>query len=113
MAQVPEAVLKRIPERARVGSGVGPGWFRLLSDLDQSIAACIPDYEVAQCKEKFGALRYYVSFPEGTPEVEITRARALISEAEAISARTCETCGAPGKIRGEGWVGAACEEHAS
>jgi hypothetical protein len=30
-----------------------------------------------------------------------------------LSARTCEVCGAPGKIRGQGWYYTACDEHTS
>ena len=31
--------------------------------------------------------------------------------AENLSARICETCGAPGKRRGQGYIYTACDEH--
>lgn len=59
---------------------------------------------VVQVKEKFGTLRFYID--RGTDEHY-----NYIRFAEAMSAVTCETCGAPGKIRGRGWYYTACDEH--
>lgn len=58
-----------------------------------------------QIKEKFGTLRFYVN--GGT-----TKTEAFIEFAEYHSGRICETCGAPGKTRGEGWLTTLCELHA-
>ena len=41
-------------------SDVPAGWEQLIVDLDARLAAIDPDYAVAQIKEKFGALRYYI-----------------------------------------------------
>ena len=60
---------------------------------------------VVQVKEKFGTLRFYIQ--AGTDEHY-----NYISFAEAMSGRTCETCGKPGKRLGRGWIYTACEEHA-
>ena len=60
---------------------------------------------VVQVKEKFGTLRFYVN---GATEEQ----HHYISFAEAMSSRTCETCGKPGKRLGRGWIYTACEEHA-
>ena len=59
---------------------------------------------VVQVKEKFGSLRFYIN--GGTEEHY-----NYIRFAEDLSARTCETCGAPGKMRGQGWYYTACDEH--
>ena len=59
---------------------------------------------VVQVKEKFGSLRFYIN--GGTEEHY-----NYIRFAEHLSARTCETCGAPGKMRGQGWYYTACDEH--
>jgi len=58
----------------------------------------------AQVKEKFGTLRFYINAGDDV-------AYALVSLAESMSARTCETCGSPGKSRGRGWIYVACDEH--
>jgi hypothetical protein len=58
----------------------------------------------SQVKEKFGTLRFYID--RGTEEHY-----NYIRFAEYLSARTCEICGSPGKLRGHGWLYTACDEH--
>lgn len=55
----------------------------------------------AQIKEKYGTLRFYLTF--GTDEMY-----NITDEAERVSATTCETCGKKGKVRGRGWLYTAC-----
>lgn len=57
-----------------------------------------------QVKEKFGTLRFYV---DGATEEQY----AYIAFAEALTARTCEVCGAQGERREEGWVRTLCYVH--
>jgi hypothetical protein len=59
---------------------------------------------IAQVKEKFGGLRFYVY--GGTEEH-----RNFIRFAEAMSFRTCEQCGAPGETRSTGWTKTLCDRH--
>lgn len=66
----------------------------------------IPQVEAVQVKEKFGTLRFYY---EGGDEY----IRGLVTMAEAMSAYTCEVCGAPGEARGGGWIQTLCDEHAA
>lgn len=61
------------------------------------------DGYIAQVKEKFGSLRFYIG---SSSDAVFDR----ISEAEKDSAKTCELCGKPGKIIGKGWLMARCEE---
>lgn len=56
-----ERILRRIPDGWGRWIGCGPGWYRLLVELDTQLAALDPDYRVQQVKEKFGTLRYYCS----------------------------------------------------
>lgn len=56
----------------------------------------------AQVKEKFGTLRYYMTFYNEDVEMEI-------SKAEKLSSKTCESCGAPGKTRDGGWIRTLCD----
>ncbi len=58
-----------------------------------------------QIKEKFGGLRFYTN---GEDDV----VSALISMAESMSYRTCETCGSPGRSRNSGWIRTLCDKHA-
>lgn len=57
-----------------------------------------------QVKEKFGTLRFYTT---GCDD----RAMTLIEFAEELSGKTCEVCGAPGQLRGGGWVKSLCDHH--
>lgn len=87
---------------------VGQGWNELVLDLCQDIAAwCkeskIPTPKVVQIKEKFGELRFYC---DGTDEMT----DQFIMAAMEKSAETCERCGAPGYIRGNGWLRCECDE---
>lgn len=63
------------------------GWFGIVARLDRAIHALRGDYELYQCKEKFGGLRYYCS-ADGDPAIS-----TLIQGAELEAWRTCERCG--------------------
>jgi len=101
------------------------GWYDLIDSLCSEIQAHIdnenwsiqykresgklpadaPDFfqvEATQVKEKFGGLRFYVNYYDDY-------IRGLISMAETISYKTCETCGLPGKPNDDGWIATLCE----
>ena len=90
----------------------GDGWFQLIYDLSEKLERMIlalPEDEREHCsasqvKEKYGTLQFYMS-------AETDEMTAAIQEAEDRSSITCETCGAPGKLRGKGWLYTACELH--
>lgn len=99
------------------GFECGDGWFDLLYDLSEKLEALIrkmkeehPDIEEAylpaasQVKEKFGALRFYMTC--SSDEMD-----ALISKAEDRSERTCEICGKEGKLNHSGWMSVRCRDH--
>lgn len=65
----------------------------------------VPQVVATQIKEKFGTLRFY--YTGGDDVIE-----GMVSMAEAMSSRVCETCGAPGSLRGRGWFYTACDQHA-
>jgi hypothetical protein len=95
-----KATKKPILEHAK--ACVGPGWHGLLDGLVPKLLALGWDGHVAQVKEKFGGLRFYVG--AATDEVH-----DAINEAEAKSFETCEQCGAPGKPRDGGWIKTLCD----
>ena len=106
---------------------VGPGWATLIHELYQVIeeeiaaakragctgheedesepwcAACSPP-RVLQVKEKFGGLRFYMTWE--TPRLE-----ERIFQAGAASYRICEECGNPGQLRNSGWLRTLCDAH--
>lgn len=66
----------------------------------------VPQLFAEQVKEKFGTLRFYTLGGDDYT-------RGLVDMAEAMTARVCETCGAPGRTTKGGWVKTLCPEHAS
>ncbi len=93
----------------------GDGWEPLIRRLSEKLEAAIESFPkclplegppcASQVKEKFGALRFYMTW-------FVDEFDEWIAEAEAESRRTCEECGATGKLTGKGWVKTACPEHA-
>ena len=107
-------------EISHYGFSHGDGWFNIIDCLSSTIAGIMNNHpgkrhltreefnekvqvRVAQVKEKFGTLRFYVN--NGNSEVN-----AAITMAEAMSARICEHCGSPGHPRRGGWVKTRCDE---
>ena len=114
-------------------ASVGAGWHPL---LERIFAARPEGVEIVQVKEKFGGLRCYFhpgphridligvggvasltmaerdeSEPEPSEDLRAALGafRALVDAAEAESFTICETCGAPGKLRGGRWMRTLCE----
>jgi len=58
--------------------------------------------KAAQVKEKYGGLRFYMTLSNN----EI---RNLVTEAEVLSKKTCEFCGAEGSLRRDGWWHTLCD----
>jgi hypothetical protein len=86
-----------------IGAAFGPGWNDIVLDLHNKLVKEYPDYFIAQIKEKFATLRYYTG-----PLSEL--GWGYITEAEMLSAVTCEECGRPGEYRGDGyWVLTLCD----
>jgi hypothetical protein len=90
----------------------GDGWFGLLKECVSSIAeVCkrenLDGVFVDQVKEKFGALRFYVS-------AETEEISKIIDDAERESVLTCEACGEPGRLRSvSAWYSTWCDMHMS
>jgi hypothetical protein len=98
------------------GFSCDDGWFDLIDELCGNIQSyidsnsrapdkIIPQVTVDQVKEKFGTLRFYTTGGDRLID-------GMIWFAESMSGRICETCGAPGKTRGRGYIYTACNEHA-
>ena len=100
------------------GFSHGDGWFNIIDCLSATIADIMKSHRsrnhltqqefeetvqvrVAQVKEKFGTLRFYYE-----PSSEDLRSQldALVKEAEALSAITCEQTGQPGRLMRRGYV---------
>lgn len=73
-----------IAERGAHPSNVGvPNeWVGVIDRLDQDLEALAPGYRLSQVKVKFGGLRYYVTWPEGTDTEVVQAGRDRITRAE-------------------------------
>jgi len=81
----------------------GDGWLKLIDPL---IEECNKrGVHIAQIKEKFGTLRFYIH--GGDEELY-----NLIDKAEMESAHICEVCGDPGEFTSYGWIKTLCPLHA-
>ena len=106
-------------DMSHYGFSHGDGWFNIIDCLSATIADLMKRHpgkkhltreefeetvqvRVAQVKEKFGTLRFYVD--NSNKEVS-----AAIQLAESMSSRTCESCGSPGRPRRGGWVKTRCD----
>jgi len=99
-------------ERAHLGTGIG--WYNLIYTLTNCIDRRLEHLNkdggnrkvvIAQIKEKFGGLRYYA---DGDVDEQMD---GMIDFAESLSYTICEECGAPGKLRGGGWMRTLCDKH--
>lgn len=86
------------------------GWYDIVDELCGKIQKYIDENSVenlyvAQIKEKFGGLRFYVAGGDSA-------IHGFIAEAERKSFTTCEMCGEEGKNRDlDGWLMTLCERH--
>lgn len=71
------------------------GWKSLVTNLVKQIHEVDDRVTIAQIKEKFGTLRFYLA---NCPEESQDAVYALIRAAEQASAVTCEDCEAPGTL---------------
>jgi len=105
-------VLRRIPIRLARCIDVAPGWYSLIIDTDERLAAIDPNYAVLQIKEKFGVLRYYCQPSGEVPTPAVCDALDAITQAaERTSATICEWCGGPGTLVDvNGWLKTLCKK---
>lgn len=88
----------------------GDGWFKLLWEMSEKLAALKQDEIVAaQIKEKYGTLRAYFDFGFYV-EGKYSEARDIINQYEWASSEICEDCGAAGRERDGGWVRTLCDD---
>ena len=95
------------------GFQCGDGWYKIIDQLSSELEKIIVQYikdnpysadcylRASTVKEKYGTLRFYMVS-------ETAEMSALIRKAEKQSAKTCEVCGEPGKLRGRAWYSTRC-----
>ena len=84
--------------------GVDEGWLELIKEMIDELLAAGWDRRLAQSKEKFGGLRFYI----GSSNDEL---HTIVAKYESKSYQVCEKCGKEGQLRKGGWMRTLCEEH--
>ena len=111
--QVAKLVDKFVPSYYK-SVDVDEGWYQIVVDCDNLLTEIDPDYQIAQIKQKFGGLRYYVQ-PSDVNNGELyVKMNAVVLAYEKIASITCEATGKPGvlmKSKG-GWVKTLDPEYA-
>lgn len=91
------------------------GWVDLVVQLDRDIAEIAPDYTIAQVKEKFAGLCFYINnygIADPFDDSRIRRVEDLIAAAEAASKSMCQVCGKDAYLRNDAaWYATLCDEH--
>lgn len=90
----------------------GKGWLPLIEEVHEKLLVICGTYDLAQVKQKFGGLRYYIDTPWTLSHERTEQAHEVIAEAGARSFTICEECGQPGKpVTERGWVRTVCPLH--
>ena len=93
------------------GFQCGDGWYNIIYTLSEKLENILlkmnlrerSEHTVAQVKEKFGTLRFYMT--SATEEMH-----NAIRETEKQSTTTCEECGEVGRLRGGRWLSTECDK---
>jgi hypothetical protein len=78
---------------------VFPGWIEICRDLDVALAKALPGYVIADVKEKYGELRFYIDPPRNADgelactDKQLAKAHALIDAATGRAREVCLSCG--------------------
>jgi hypothetical protein len=89
----------------------GYGWLKIILAGHKALKLVDPDYKIAQIKEKFGGLRYYIDNSPFINEDLLFAVRAITERAETIAASTCEECGINTNVhtsKFSGWIHTLC-----
>lgn len=92
-----EDLCNKYDVKVLISSSIGDGWVPILEIAFQKLIEKGWNREVAQIKEKFGALRFYIHCPDYISDEEWEEWCDITDEAENKSYSTCEDCGADGK----------------
>ena len=95
---------------------VYPGWYEIITKLDNLLSYISPDYKISQIKTKFGGLRYYADFEWDKEDPDYQTREdifdSLIRYYESLSMSICEVCGSWGEMHDKkGWYYTACSKH--
>ena len=93
----------------------GEGWVRLIEQHLRDVRSFLPsshDVRLETARQKYGTLVLEYANDDSVSQATRDELEKAVLLADARSAITCETCGAPGGLRDlGGWVRASCVLH--
>ena len=103
-----ERILRRMRSPSDATILVGPGWHRLLVELDARLESLDPGYRIIRpVDERYGVVSYEVESVIGiTGTLD-----DVVTAFELKSATVCERCGGPGQLLSHGhggWLKTIC-----
>ncbi len=84
---------------------VGIGWASLINEVFNKLESITGTIRIIQVKEKYAGLRIYTDYHNDVFQ-------NFLTDVEYRSFTICETCGAPGMVRGKNWYYTSCDAHA-
>jgi len=110
-------------ENVVCGFDCPPGWQSIVLSISDHVFAFSEHFKtkikVAQVKEKFGTLRFYIDIDEdevdgnGAPDWAREILFEYINSVQSTSGHQCQECGKYGEVRGGHWLVTLCDEHES
>lgn len=99
-------------DRELAKASVGKGWASLIDEVfDAKESMNLRNVKIVQVKEKYAGLRIYIDGYEMDENHPVYQFEKLIHDIERRSYKICEECGAPGAVRGTGWIFTSCDAH--
>jgi hypothetical protein len=106
---------QKMNQTSKLDKSTGPGWERIVNAL--LIYCELNALQPLQIKEKFGNLRFYYQASKQEGFGQDKTFDNLLKAAEIKASKTCEWCGAPGRLRnyddGFNWLKTLCDTHAT
>jgi len=102
-------------------SDYGDGWIPHVNKITDTLVHRVNQYNtdngtelkfhINQIKQKFGGLRYYISFydTDGVDNDFITNSHKYVWDMEFVAGFICEQCGMYAEKRGGGWITTLCD----
>ena len=90
------------------------GWYvklipNMVDELVRVLGPHVEDFEIHQCKEKYGFLRVYWYLKRDVDDMIRLEVSSIISKYESMSSMICANCGAPATHMTEPWILYMCD----
>lgn len=90
------------------------GWYielipNMVDELVNVLGTHVEDFEIFECKEKYGMLRVYWHLKQDIDDMISREVSHIIIKYESMSMKICANCGAPATHKTEPWILYMCD----